>query len=360
MEQILDQFLGKYRIKLDPQYGIDKHIIEKGSWEGHIVQFLQFWVRPGFVCVDVGANAGYHTLAMAGQTGVSGKVYAFEPNDLILPRLFQNIDLNPALKSSIIVRKMALSDKPGELKVFQSGENLGNAYVSAEYNEKYWNTGAADDFQICPVNCLDLELEGERIDLIKIDVEGMELQVLKGASNILSIHQPTIIFETLVATFDQENIKATAEFLIMHGYMLFGFEFNFGKLVPVKFPYFQEDTFAIHKTKVIEGAEILVNAALFRPSPADASPDNQISEMVVLCLNGSDIFVRTDLRSGGRINSDSLMRTGNSVSLNYNNILGAAQIDFDSHLPHQLTVRFSQNGVEKKLHMSKVGGDLRI
>ena len=251
VSRIEDNFLGSYTIKLDSAYPIDRHIMELGTWELHVVHLIHRFVKPGDVCVAVGANAGYHTLPMAGSVGPKGCVYAFEPNDITYTKLIENLELNPTLKERVSVVKMGLASEEGEMKIFQSGAEPGNAYISNTFKEELWNMGTADDFIRCRVVRLDSYLkDSNRVGLIKVDVEGMEYSVLKGADGILKRDQPTIIYETLLDNFSHELILKTDAYLRSLEYEVLGIDPNTEKLVPVAYPNFGADTVAIHKLKL--------------------------------------------------------------------------------------------------------------
>lgn len=250
---IEENFLGSYRIKLDPSYILDRYIIENGAWETHVVQLINNFVRPGNICVDVGANAGYHTLAMAGAAGKEGHVYAFEPNDISHDKLIENIALNESFKNRITCERLGLSFEENNLKIFQSGNAPGNAYLSPHYREDYWNAGTSEDFTICKVIRLDSYIKPETsVSLIKVDVEGMELEVLTGADAVLKRDMPVILFETLLENFSHESIKQLEEYLVSLGYVIFNIDNNLGRLKPVSYPDFDVDSIAIAKSRLAE------------------------------------------------------------------------------------------------------------
>ena len=259
---IEENFLGSYRIKLDPSFVLDRHIIEKGVCELPIVQLINKFVRPGAVCVDVGANAGYHTLAMAGAVGASGHVYAFEPNEITFSKLKENLELNSSLRARVTCEKLGLSSESGELKVFQAGEEAGNAYVSAEYNERFWNGGTPDDYSICKVVRLDSYINSDKkVSFIKADVEGMELEVLMGADALLKRDKPVILFETLLENFNHEKIKKLEEYLRSLDYLILGIDPDTGMLTQVGYPNFGSDSLAITRSQLEEFNIPLVEGA---------------------------------------------------------------------------------------------------
>lgn len=289
MTDFIVPYLGEYQLKLNTEFAIDNHFLQKGSWENHLTTYIQYFVRPGSVCIDVGANVGFHTIAMAASCGQQGRVYAFEPDTRSFPRLIDNINLNPSLKPQIVPEKLGVSNKKGNLKLFASGELSGNAYMAEEQNENYWNSGGPEDFELCIVTPLDEYLhEGEKVDFMKIDVEGMELEVLQGARKTIMSHKPIIVYETLLSCFDREKIKACERLLQDLGYSFFFIHPEIQKLLPVRAPLLTEDTLAIHSSQIPKFGEIMYNAAHYKiqlPKPGTKEQD-----LVVVGLD-RDLFV---------------------------------------------------------------------
>lgn len=249
-------FLRDFTIHVDPRYEIESHIVEYGMWEPHVVGAIQYLVEPGFVCADVGANAGYHSLAMA-QRGAH--VLAFEPDSENFSRLTQNLHLNPQVVERMTLFKQGLSDKPGKLKVFQSGdqEHRGNSYLSETIDPQKWtNTGGAEP-EMCTVSTLDEVLNGGRIDFIKVDVEGMELEVLKGGKRSIERFSPSIIFESLMTESEAPKSLAVQEFLLPLGYHLFFVDLEKYHLNPTLYPAFKHDTVAIHASKLAQHLHLM-------------------------------------------------------------------------------------------------------
>lgn len=146
--------------------------------------YRQF-VRPGSVAIDVGANLGIHSLVLSRCVGDEGSVLAYEPSDPLHERLLHNIDINKA--SNIVPRKVGL---------WESSGRIGFDPHVDDFNIGKGRASQASRHQI-EVRTLDEEAKRveARIDLIKIDVEGAELSVLKGSRNTLSAHKPVLIVE---------------------------------------------------------------------------------------------------------------------------------------------------------------------
>ena len=141
-------------------------------------------LRPGDTAVDVGANIGSHSIMMSRRVGPGGRVVAFEPVPATAWLMRENLALNNI--DNVEVSTAAVSDTPGTLEM-----NL--------YDQRYsaWNSfGHADFDGIVPVGTATVAVETlddamrarsiERIQFLKIDVEGFEIDVLRGARGLLA------------------------------------------------------------------------------------------------------------------------------------------------------------------------------
>jgi FkbM family methyltransferase len=172
------------RMIVDPEMSFAWQYV-LGSYEIPLVRSLRKVLRPGMVCVDVGANVGYFSLLMANLVGPNGRVFSFEPTRRTFDALKANVHLNDL--ENIVVERLALFDHNGVLE-FREGPPGYDAYNSA--GEITHPSAAQQIFTSHNVPCttLDAYLDARgirHVDLIKIDVEGAELIVLKGMQNIL-------------------------------------------------------------------------------------------------------------------------------------------------------------------------------
>lgn len=182
--------------KLDISEGIDLSLFLLGSYQKYIFKNDFYTIPENALIFDIGANMGSMALQFA-KAAVNGHVYAFEPTDFAYKKLLRNIDLNPDLKTRITTVKQFASDKTMNApRPFAMASWKTNSFSSKghpvhgglERATSFAPSITLDDF--CELNPVP------RIDLIKIDTEGHELAVLKGASGILKKHRPVIIFET--------------------------------------------------------------------------------------------------------------------------------------------------------------------
>jgi FkbM family methyltransferase len=155
-----------------------------GEWsEGEFDIFRQV-LSPGDVVVEVGANIGTHTVGLAQAVGDSGAVIAFEPQRFVFQLLCANIALNGLL--NVHTRFCALGASSGTINVpmfdFSAVNNVGGLIIGGDSGEQV------------ALEALD-GMGFQRIKLLKIDVEGMEADVLAGAAQTIRNCQPVIYIE---------------------------------------------------------------------------------------------------------------------------------------------------------------------
>ena len=170
--------------------GVGYTCLQLGVWEPHVEATLKRLLRPGDVALDVGANLGYFAAAMAARVGATGKVFAFEPVPTTLEQLHLTKVANGLDHLTIFPVAVGETDATVELR-FEPGV-AGNASAFQRFH--------AGDTRVArvPVRSLDSLSEAGLLPdarLIKIDVEGNELNVLLGATAYLRRAQPILVFE---------------------------------------------------------------------------------------------------------------------------------------------------------------------
>lgn len=165
---------------------IGKSLDAYGEWCEPEILLLRKYVREGDVVLDIGANIGTHTIAFAGMVGSAGRVHAFEPQPALFYLLCGNIALN-CLGNVSAHRKVAGSGE-GEIELPSMPPpdkpyNFGAVPLSGP--------GSGERVDLVPVDSLGLN----RCRLIKIDVEGMEIDVLNGALKTVAQLQPLLFVE---------------------------------------------------------------------------------------------------------------------------------------------------------------------
>ncbi len=151
--------------------------------EGEVALFRQL-LRPGDVALDVGANIGAHTIAMAQFVGPQGIVYAFEPQRIVFQILCGNVALNEL--GNVKAMPNAVGASPAAIKVpvvnYGALNNFGGLAIGGD---------AGEDAAVITLDSLNLPAAR----LIKIDVEGMEIDVLRGAKATIERCRPLLYLE---------------------------------------------------------------------------------------------------------------------------------------------------------------------
>lgn len=160
-----------------------------GTWELDFAKALQRYVKPGWVCYDIGGYKGYYAGVMA-LKGAS-EVFVFEPMPANTVKIKNLIELNPSLP--ICLKQYAIADITGKAQFKLMPEETMGKLETSLFQQK------VEAVSELTVNCITLD---ELIkngtpapDFIKIDVEGAEELVLKGAINLLEEKKPFLMIE---------------------------------------------------------------------------------------------------------------------------------------------------------------------
>ncbi|MBI5169456.1 MAG: FkbM family methyltransferase [Candidatus Eisenbacteria bacterium] len=192
---VIDDFEGALRMKLDRAAYMGSLIYWRGIHSFAEAAMVRRFLPGDGVFLDVGANQGELTL-VAAHRAPRGRVYAFEP----VPEWFARLEENVALNAFTHVRafRLALSDTEGEVEMFASAAGHGDA----DYNEGLSSLHRSEtrsvsvgSFPTLPLDAFAAREGLDRIDLIKIDVEGAEERVLAGGRETLARLRPVLVLE---------------------------------------------------------------------------------------------------------------------------------------------------------------------
>lgn len=186
------------RYAVDTRSFIEWQLFVHGAYERGIQRAMLERVGRGDVVVDCGANVGVHTCALARAVGPEGSVLAIEPIAEVAARLRQNCDLNGLANVEIVVA--AVSDAPGRREIFAPPGVSANQ-GQASFHRRESVVAVARPVEVETVDRLVATRGGRAPRLIKVDVEGDELAVLRGAGGTLRDARPIVVFEYDEATF---------------------------------------------------------------------------------------------------------------------------------------------------------------
>jgi len=193
-----------------------------GAYEPEVRAEIRRRLRPGDTAIDVGANAGWHTLLMACRVGPGGRVIAVEPNPSSRERLEHAIAINRL--TNVRVDARALADREGTRR-FEAppagdvwdgtGRLIGDGEVRlkppfdlAQGGHERAEGRDTTTVTVTTLDALAAEHSLDRVALIKIDVEGWETAVLRGAANLLRNSRPALIFEYDPAYVERSGASA--------------------------------------------------------------------------------------------------------------------------------------------------------
>ena len=182
------------RWSLDLSEGIDFSIWLLRAFERRTVAAYSRLVKAGDTAIDIGANIGAHTLFLSRLVGPKGHVIAVEPTAWAVQRLRHNLDLNPELASVVDIRQALLVATPGEpvpAEIYASWP-LDGRDVHPKLRARPKPTSGAEAITLDQL----VQQEGiDRVDFIKLDVDGHEVAILNGGMETLQRDHPAIIFE---------------------------------------------------------------------------------------------------------------------------------------------------------------------
>jgi len=218
------------RFKVDLSEGIDLSLFLFGNYQKYITKSKLITLANDAVIFDIGANIGSMSLAFAKLTP-DGQVYAFEPTTYAFIKLKENLSLNPSLAEHINTIQMFASEETAsdhKIEAYSSWKIDGSAESA---HPLHGGTLKTDQEKNIPAISLDDfcdENRIQRLDCIKIDTDGHELKVLKGATRTIGKFQPIVIFEIGLYIIQEHGIEFEEylEFFADHGYTLFNSKNN--------------------------------------------------------------------------------------------------------------------------------------
>jgi FkbM family methyltransferase len=211
-------------LRLDLVLGNDQShcLFVGGSFEPNEFAFLASFLKPGMVVVDAGANEGFYSLFMARRVAPDGRVIAVEPSPRERQRLEHNLAINDIRNVHVVNAGLADRVGHGMLHIAEAEHNGQNTLGGFVY-EGVRSLGALP-IQLQPLDDVLARLGAGRVDLIKMDVEGAELDVLRGATRTLAAG-PVVLFELFDEALRAQGSSAqqVLDFLVGKGFTILQF-----------------------------------------------------------------------------------------------------------------------------------------
>ena len=175
-----------HKIYVDTRdYSLAPHILMDGYWEMWITNVFRSAIRPGMKVVDIGANIGWYSLLAADLVGASGHLTAFEANPAMADIAYRNLMVNGFQERARVEAKAVYSENTQlELKIYDRYKGSSSLFETAERAAQF-----GDSITMHSVDAVTLDSffpAESRVDFLKIDAEGAEPYILKGASRLLA------------------------------------------------------------------------------------------------------------------------------------------------------------------------------
>ena len=165
--------------------GISRVLALQGIREADHTKIMKDELQYGMAVLDIGANIGYYPLLEASHVGVEGKVYAIEPDLRNIELLRDNVRVNN-FQNIVDIYNMACSNKNGKEKIFLAKKTNLNTFASKD-DHKFLAEHLIDRTEEISVTTVDkfLEEKSAKIDFVRMDIEGYEVEVFQGMHNTL-------------------------------------------------------------------------------------------------------------------------------------------------------------------------------
>lgn len=231
----IDDFDGDVRMAVDLGEHMGSQIFWFGYYARDVLFALRGRIRPGMVFLDVGANIGEVSLFAAKRVGPDGRVISFEPVDDLADRFARNVAKNGF--EQVMLLRVGAADREAEAVIFSESAKFQDGSRHRGLGTTYRSDVRSEPTQIVPLTTIDKvvdDLALQRVDIMKIDIEGAELPALHGAEKVLRRFKPSIAIEIGLDTCRQAGYdpKDIFDYLTLLGYTFFRIGRR-GKLSPV-------------------------------------------------------------------------------------------------------------------------------
>lgn len=179
LRQPSEVVLDENRFEVAPgDFGVTLELHATGGYEEGTRRFCLEYLQEGMTFVDIGAHVGLYSVPAAKRVGASGRVLAFEPDDVNRAMLEANLQRNGV--SGVEVFPFGVCDRDGRLPFHRSGFNTGDHQLFHSGRGR-----ASSEIEVVQLDTIVDRLDA-RVDLIKMDVQGAEAKVLAGMQRLLS------------------------------------------------------------------------------------------------------------------------------------------------------------------------------
>ena len=208
--------------ELDLNEGIDFAIYLQGRFELETLRVCRSIVQPGFVVLDIGANIGSHTLPFAQMVRPAGRVYSFEPTDYAFRKQLRNLSLNLELSRRVnAIQAMLVARRTqGKPETIPSSWPLNRESATKLHPIHLGRFNTLEGAAVLRLDDWAAQEQPPKVDFVKIDVDGFEIDVIEGAGETLSRYRPVMMMEFAPYIFSERgrSFKELLDALLGLGY----------------------------------------------------------------------------------------------------------------------------------------------
>lgn len=218
----LTRLLDGHFLYVDPMdEAVAAHLIARGYWEAWIHQVVCDLVQPGDHIVEVGANFGVYTVAMARKAGADGSVLTFEANPGLAELVGRSVRFNGYSGSVTVVGKAA-SDKAGIISFATSRRNAGGGAISTS------TTALGADSVLVQVEAVTLDsMASDKTRIIRMDAEGSEPLILRGAARLLQRPDIVVCMEwDVIQMRNRADVGVLVDWLVELGFRFWRIQYD--------------------------------------------------------------------------------------------------------------------------------------
>ena len=207
---------------LDLSQGIDLAMYVGGMFERNTAAALRKLTKPGSRVLDIGANIGAHRLHLASLVGPEGHVMASEPTDFAFGKLRRNLDLNPSLASRVKAFHCFLTSNDGASvpdAIYSSWPLAAETGLHPKHLGREMKTESAQARSLDSI----LAERDRKVQLVKLDVDGFECDVLRGATLMLRDARPIFVMELAPYVLEERgaSLDQLLSYFLPNGYLFY-------------------------------------------------------------------------------------------------------------------------------------------
>lgn len=184
MRKVVDTKYGPMLVNDLDQY-VGRSLEAYGEFSRGEVAFFEHVIKPGMIVCDVGANIGAHTIHFGRLVGPTGRVAAFEPQRILFQMLCANVQL--ANLNNVFAYQLAIGRAVQDVKLVEADPDTPHNFGAIALESVISDSADAEPIQIVPLSF--------PCHFMKVDVEGMEIEVLEGAADMIRAYQPLLYVE---------------------------------------------------------------------------------------------------------------------------------------------------------------------